>query len=75
NMPRKFLDAIKLESLRLFVTGQNIWTLTDYQGDPEIGIGSAESGEQGDPGFVPGEFSIFSYPQTRSYTFGIEVGF
>ncbi|MCX2761273.1 SusC/RagA family TonB-linked outer membrane protein [Aquimarina muelleri] len=75
NMPRKFLDAIKLESLRLFVTGQNIWTLTDYQGDPEIGIGSAESGEQGDPGFVPGEFSLFSYPQTRSYTFGIEVGF
>ncbi len=75
NMPRKFLDVIKLESLRLFVTGQNIWTLTDYNGDPEIGLGSAESGDQGNAGFVPGEFSLFSYPQTRSYTFGVEVGF
>ena len=55
-MPGKFLEAIKLESLRIFVTGQNIWTITDYNGDPEIGLGSAENGEPGDPGFVPGEF-------------------
>ncbi|WP_108868606.1 SusC/RagA family TonB-linked outer membrane protein [Aquimarina aquimarini] len=75
NMPRKFLDVIKLDALRFFVTGQNIWTITDYNGDPEIGIGSAESGEQGDAGFVPGEFSLFSYPQVKSYTFGVEVGF
>ncbi|WP_103865260.1 TonB-dependent receptor [Aquimarina sp. I32.4] len=75
NMPRKFLEVIKLDALRFFVTGQNIWTITDYKGDPEIGIGSAESGEQGDAGFVPGEFSLFSYPQVKSYTFGVEVGF
>ncbi len=75
NLPRKFLEVIKLESLRFFVTGQNILTITDYEGDPEIGLGSAESGEPGDAGFVPGEFSLFSYPQTKSYTFGVEVGF
>ncbi len=75
NMPRKFLEVIKLDSMRFFVTGQNLLTITDYEGDPEIGLGSAENGEPGDQGFVPGEFSLFSYPQTRSYTFGIEVGF
>ncbi len=75
NMPRKILDLIKFDSVRFFVTGQNLLTITGYEGDPEIGLGSAENGQQGDQGFVPGEFSLFSYPQTRSYTFGIEVGF
>ena len=75
NLPRKFLDALPIDKLRLFVTGQNILTFTDYEGDPEIGLGSAESGEPGDAGFVPGEFSLFSYPQTKSYIFGLEVGF
>nr|WP_299344166.1 TonB-dependent receptor [Allomuricauda sp.] len=77
NLPRKFLDKTKtgIDSFRFFVTGQNIWTLTEYEGDPEIGLGSAETGEPGDAGFVPGEFSLFSYPQTKQYIFGVEIGF
>ncbi len=77
NLPRKFLDKTKtgIDSFRVFATGQNIWTITDYNGDPEIGLGSAETGEPGDAGFVSGEFSLFSYPQTRSYIFGVEIGF
>ncbi|MEK6152315.1 TonB-dependent receptor [Flavobacteriaceae bacterium 3-367] len=75
NVPNKFLKDTGINSLRIFATGQNILTITEYEGDPEIGLGSAENAEPGDAGFVPGEFSLFSYPQTRSYTFGIEVGF
>ncbi len=77
NLPKKFLDSTKtgIDSFRFFATGQNIFTITDYNGDPEIGLGSAETAEPGDAGFVPGEFSLFSYPQTRSYTFGVEIGF
>ena len=77
NLPKKFLDASKtgIDSFRIFATGQNIWTLTDYNGDPEIGLGSAETAEPGDANFVAGAFSLFSYPQTRSYTFGVEIGF
>ncbi|MBQ0733662.1 SusC/RagA family TonB-linked outer membrane protein [Aquimarina celericrescens] len=75
SLPRKFLDALPIDKLRIYATGQNILTFTDYEGDPEIGLGSAESGEPGDVGFVPGEFSLFSYPQVRSYIFGVEIGF
>lgn len=74
-VPSKVFDKLGLASLRVYATGQNLWTITEYRGDPEIGLGSAETAEPGDTGFVPGEFSLFSYPQTRSYTFGIEVGF
>ncbi|MEP2056985.1 MAG: TonB-dependent receptor [Maribacter litoralis] len=75
NMPRDMIDGIGLNSLRFFVSGQNLFTITEFNGDPEVGLGSAESGEPGDTGFVPGSFNLFSYPNTRSYTFGVEVGF
>ncbi|MEB8330744.1 TonB-dependent receptor [Flavobacteriaceae bacterium KMM 6897] len=75
NLPNEFLKDFGINSLRIFASGQNLLTFTKYNGDPEIGLGSAETAEPGDAGFVPGEFSLFSYPQTKSYTFGIEVGF
>ena len=74
-LPGKLLDNTGLDSFRVYITGQNLWTITNYNGDPEIGLGSAETAEPGDAGFVPGEFSLFSYPQTQSYTFGVEIGF
>lgn len=75
SLPGKLLDNTGLDSFRVYITGQNLWTITNYNGDPEIGLGSAETAEAGDAGFVPGEFSLFSYPQTQSYTFGVEIGF
>ncbi|TYP73480.1 SusC/RagA family TonB-linked outer membrane protein [Aquimarina intermedia] len=74
-LPSKFLDALPINKLRIYATGQNVLTFTDYEGDPEIGLGSAESGNQGDGTFVPGSFSLFSYPQVKSYIFGLELGF
>jgi hypothetical protein len=75
SLPSKFLDNTFLDSFRVFLQGQNLLTITDFEGDPEIGLGSAESGEPGDAGFVPGSFNLFSYPQSKIYTFGFEIGF
>ncbi|MEY8782051.1 SusC/RagA family TonB-linked outer membrane protein [Allomuricauda sp. XS_ASV26] len=75
NLPSKFLDKSGIDRVRVFATGQNLFTITEYNGDPEIGIGSDESSQAGTQGFIPGAFSLFSYPQTRSYTFGVEIGF
>ncbi len=51
--------------LRLYVSGQNLITITDYTGlDPEIGSGGAEYG-----------FDIGGYPQPISVLFGLEVSF
>lgn len=77
NIPGKFLDRTGIDRVRVFATGQNLLTFTEYKGDPEIGIGSTESSDPNNPNqsFIPGAFSLFSYPQTRSYTFGVEIGF
>ncbi len=75
NLPSTFTEKLFISSLRIYGTGQNILTVTGFEGDPEVGIGSAETSEPGDAGFVAGAFNLFSYPQTRSYTFGVEIGF
>ena len=81
NFPNEFLEKFAINSLRIFASGQNLLTITNYNGDPEIGIGSAETagpstrGAAATAGFVPGQFSLFSYPQVKSYTFGLEIGF
>ena len=35
--PRKILELVKISSGRIYVTGKNLWTLTNYSGyDPEV---------------------------------------
>lgn len=55
-----------LRSLRAFVTGRNLLTITGYDGlDPELQ----------DTGFETGVDSRGFYPRTRSWTVGLNVGF
>lgn len=75
NLPSSFTEKLFISSLRIYGTGQNILTVSGFEGDPEVGIGSAETSAPGAAGFVAGAFNLFSYPQTRSYTFGVEIGF
>lgn len=59
------LQAVKLNTLRLYVTGTNLLMLTKYTGfDPEI------SGSALGLGIDKGV-----YPQPRTVTFGVSVGF
>ena len=75
SVPSEWLAKTGINNVRIFATGQNIWTVTNYHGDPEVGIGSAETSAPGAADFIPGQFSLFSYPQTKSYTVGFELGF
>jgi TonB-linked SusC/RagA family outer membrane protein len=66
NFKKSVLRSLHLSSLKLYVTGNNLWTLTNYSGfDPEIT--TASNIYQGrDSG---------AYPVAKSYSFGIVVGF
>lgn len=67
SLPKDLLERTKyIGSLRLFLTGQNVFTVTKYSGyDPEtVGQGSLARGvDQG------------SYPNLRSFTLGLQAGF
>ncbi|NBP68201.1 MAG: TonB-dependent receptor [Cytophagia bacterium] len=58
------------QNIRLSVTGQNLFTITDYSGfDPEVNTGSASGDIQ--------TFGIdrFTYPRARTIMFSVDVTF
>ena len=65
--PRKWMEKIGLESLRLYVTGNNLYTFTKYTGfDPEVSTFGN--------GLTPG-VDFGGYPRSRSVVFGVNVAF
>jgi TonB-linked SusC/RagA family outer membrane protein len=74
NLPKAALERVKgLGSVRVFLTGQNVFTITDYQGyDPET-VGSGTLNERSNTlmrGVDEG-----SYPNIRTFTAGLQLGF
>ncbi|MFK5972102.1 MAG: TonB-dependent receptor, partial [Flavobacteriaceae bacterium] len=66
-LPSKVIDKFNINSLRIYVSGQNLWTSTDYSGfDPEVGRNGAIQGIGIDFG---------SFPNTMSFTLGLSFSF
>lgn len=67
SIPNKVLKMMKISKARLFVSAQNLFTLTKYSGyDPEVSIKNSA--------LTPGlDFS--SYPRAASVNVGVNVGF
>ncbi len=71
NASKALLEKIKaIQSFRIFVLGQNLWTIkdSDFRGpDPEVSA-------NGQSNQVLGE-SFFALPQAKSFTVGVNIGF
>jgi TonB-dependent starch-binding outer membrane protein SusC len=66
-LPQSITDVVHISKARFYVTGQNIFIITDYKGmDPELGI-------------VQGNFQMnvdyAQYPQARTWTVGAQLSF
>jgi TonB-dependent starch-binding outer membrane protein SusC len=67
-LPAAIAAKIRLSNLRVFVTGMNLITLTDYSGyDPEV------SSYNGNDAQIGVDFS--NYPQSKIVNFGINLAF
>ena len=77
NVPSQYLEKVPFTQIRMYFSGTNLWTyIPYYKGDPEVGLGSAES----NPGSstrnqIPGEYSLNSYPTLRTISYGIDLKF
>jgi TonB-linked SusC/RagA family outer membrane protein len=72
SIPRDFISKTGIQSFRVYVQGQNLWTFAPYfNGDPEVGIGSGETSNS--VGF--GNYNLYSYPQTQSLSVGVDIKF
>src|SRR5258708_3012472 len=66
NLPSAILSRAKLTKARVFASTNNVFTITKYQGlDPSVGGNS-------DTNFG---IDVGNYPITRSWTFGVNLGF
>lgn len=69
NVPAKIMTRIKLSSARVYVSGVNLLTFTDYPGwDPEVNTDYRS-------GNVNQGSDFYAAPQIKSWVFGINLGF
>ncbi|MCH7401295.1 SusC/RagA family TonB-linked outer membrane protein [Belliella kenyensis] len=67
-LPQATLDRIKLRSVRLYAQAQNLLTFTNYSGfDPEVNFAGTSNTTIG--------VDFYTFPQPRTYTFGVNIGF
>jgi len=65
---KEWIKKLKLESLRVYVTAENLYTFTHYSGlDPEVNYAGNDNTIIG--------VDFFTYPQARSYNFGVNIKF
>lgn len=64
-LPKSILNKLSIDKLRVYVTGENLLTLTNYSGiDPEFATGILSSGVES-----------HVYPFTRSCVVGVQLSF
>lgn len=72
NIPSAATKSLKISSARFFVAGTNLWTKTDYAGDPEVNtLGTQVTGV---PNISAG-VDFYTIPQPKTITVGLNVKF
>ncbi|QRR04053.1 TonB-dependent receptor [Dyadobacter sandarakinus] len=72
NLPRPALEKLRLSKFRIYASAQNILTFTHYKGyDPEVNY-SSEGNTQVNRNLG---LDYASYPNAKSYTVGLSIGF
>ena len=67
NLPATLLSKVGLSSVKVYVTGQNLLTFTEYSGfDPEVNVFNNTNTGQGT--------DFLTYPQSKMVMFGINLG-
>ncbi|MFW5751708.1 MAG: SusC/RagA family TonB-linked outer membrane protein [bacterium] len=65
SLSNNFTQNINPEKIRIYLTGQNVFTLTNYSGlDPDIGGGNTSRG-----------IDNGKYPLSRTYMMGVQINF
>jgi len=68
-LPSNLTKKAGIQNVRFYFTGQNLLTFTKYTGaDPEIG-------QQSSTNYTSLGVDIGTYPQARTYAFGVKIGF
>lgn len=68
SLNQEILAKLRLNKLRIYASGTNIWTLTNYSGaDPEVNSLDGSTTAQG--------LDLYTFPQVRTILLGLNLGF
>ncbi len=73
SLPKNVAKAVRMSQARVYVTGQNVFTITGYSGlNPELGYvgGNRANGE-----YTQQNVDYAQYPQARTWTIGATLTF
>ncbi|MDN5205189.1 TonB-dependent receptor [Fulvivirgaceae bacterium BMA10] len=74
NFPQEILSRAKLSSAKIYVSAQNLVTITDYEGwDPEVNF-TGTNRTTTTTNIVQGT-DFYTAPQARTISFGVNIGF
>jgi TonB-linked SusC/RagA family outer membrane protein len=69
NLPKSIINKIKLNNVRLYVTGQNLLTFTKYSGwDPEVNADDIVSN-------IALGYDFYTTPQAKTFMGGLNISF
>jgi hypothetical protein len=72
NLPAGAVSKLNISSARIFVSANNLWTLTDYISDPEVNtLGTRVTAVQN----ISAGTDFYTIPQPKTFTVGINVKF
>jgi TonB-linked SusC/RagA family outer membrane protein len=80
-VPRSLTNKIKVDKIRFYVQAQNLLTFTNYKGmDPEVSTFNTSnvaigSGTGNTTANAAQGTDFLTFPQARTYTFGVNIGF
>ena len=67
DLPSTMLGKAGIRAVKVFVTGTNLWTITEYSGfDPEVNVFNNTSTAQGT--------DFLTFPQSKQIFFGVKLG-
>lgn len=68
DLPKKWMESLKMRQFKVYVTGQNLFTFTKYSGfDPEVGSFGMDNTRMG--------YDYGSYPSVRTIILGASINF
>ena len=68
SLPSALTEKLQLNNLKLYATGENLFTVTDYSGfDPEVNAFGGSNTAMG--------VDFGTYPQTRNLMLGLNLTF
>ena len=70
-LPTDIARKAKLNGVRFYVQGTNLFINTKFRGLPEVGLSNRENGVPVQPGLL----NLYAYPSTRAITVGIDIKF